>query len=148
MSNPVSIFGLWIPYDMMVLPSISTKAMGMLKSALWGILSVMLAASIGCGNDSALEQSVAEDVAASYVRLEPSMTVLPASVEWPIPSPDDAPATAAGDDAPVAKTIYVDITWDENYNYVFDFDGPLTVPAGKKVRFIVTNTFTDPDECW
>ncbi len=144
----------------------------MLKPALWGVLSVLLAVSIGCGKGSALsvepiseraepeaistlpsEQVTAEDVAAPYedsgpVRIQPAMTVLPASVEWPIPSPDDGSVTADADDGPVAKTIYIDITWDENYKYIFDFDGPLTVPAGKKVRFIVTNTFTDPDECW
>ena len=141
--------------------------MGMLKRALWGVLSLMFAAGIGCGNDSTLsaepvngraateasltlppERLIAEEVAAPYVRIEPSMTVLPASIEWPLPSPDDGSVTATDDDAPIAKTIYIDITWDENYKYIFDFDGPLTVPAGKRVRFIVTSTFTDPDECW
>ena len=144
----------------------------MLKQALWGALSILLAAGIGCGNDSTLsvepvrgradaeaslisppEQASAKGVSASHVEYEPAgiqpaMTVLPASVEWPIPSSDDGSTAAAIDDAPIAKTIYIDITWDENYKYIFKFDSPLTVPAGKKVRFIVTNTFTDPDECW
>ena len=143
----------------------------MLKQALWGALSILLAAGIGCGDDSTLsvepvreqadaeassispaDQTSAQD-AASYAEYEstgvqPAMTVLPASVEWPIPSSDDGSTAAASDDAPIAKTIYIDITWDENYKYIFEFDGPLTVPAGKKVRFVVTNTFTDPDECW
>ena len=140
----------------------------MLKQALWGALSILLAAGIGCGNDSTLavepvgaeassispaDQTSAKGVSASRVEYEPAgiqpaMTVLPASVEWPIPSSDDGSPAAAIDDAPIAKTIYIDITWDENYNYIFEFDSPLTVPAGKKVRFVVTNTFTDPDECW
>ena len=143
----------------------------MLKSALWGVLSLLLAVSIGCGEGSTVstepsngralaeatpappaKQTTVED-ATSFVEdqpvgIQPSFAVLPASVEWPIPSPVDAPVTADDDDGPIAKTIYIDITWDENYRYIFDFDGPLTVPAGKKVRFIVTNTFTDPDECW
>ncbi len=133
----------------------------MLKPALWGVLSVLLAVSIGCGGqaDTAAsssphpERAGAHD-AASRVEdsaapaIQPSMTVLPASVEWPIPDSDGRPSSEAVDDGTVAKTIYVDITWDENYNYIFEFDEPLTVPAGKRVRFIVTNTFTDPDECW
>ena len=141
--------------------------MGMLKSALWCLLSLIFAAGVGCGIDSTpsvepvngraeteagftspSEQVIAEEVAASYVQLEPSMTVLPASVTWPIPSLEDVSTEAADDDGPIAKTIYIDITWDENYKYIFDFEEPLTVPAGKKVRFIVTNTFTNPDECW
>ena len=141
--------------------------MSMLKQALWGVLSVLFAAGIGCGNDSTLsvepdngraeseaslvsptERASAEDSAASHVEFDPAMTVLPASVTWPLPSSDDGSAAESVDDEPIAKTIYIDITWDENYKYIFEFDGPLTVPAGKKVRFIVTNTFTDPDECW
>ena len=140
----------------------------MLKLALWGALSVLLAVGIGCGEDpepvdgrahpeassiSPPIQASAEDVAASYAEyaptvVKPSFAILPASVEWPIPSSDDGSVTATDDDGPIAKTIYIDITWDENYKYIFEFDGPLTVPAGKKVRFVVTNTFTDPDECW
>ena len=143
----------------------------MLRSALWGILSLLLTVSIGCGEGSIVstepsdgralaeatpasptKQTATEDATSLVedqpVGIQPAFTVLPASVEWPVPDSDDGPASAAVDDGPVAKTIHIDITWDENYNYIFDFDGPLTVPAGKKVRFIVTNTFTNPDECW
>ena len=48
-------------------------------------------------------------------------------------------------DAEVAKTIYVDIKRNGDYRFIFDFDGPLTVPAGEKVKFVVTSTFADTD---
>ena len=119
----------------------------MLNSALWGVLSLLLAVGIGCGEGSIVstepsngpalaeatpappaKQTTAEDEASFVedkpVGIQPSFAVLPASVEWPIPSTVDSPVTADDDDGPIAKTIYIDITWDENYNYVFDFDEP------------------------